>query len=472
MDGNGRIDDGEVNTVVGEPKNGVYEDAEGENKKTYLTADVNGDGKPEPDSNGDGIFSGTSQGKGFILADDGNLYVDDESDGIFGYFDPISGSELLDNEELGYKRKYFVPVDKSEPADGVIDGVKEVVKKNDYVYEDNDGITYIADASGDGLPEVDEDGNGIFKDKDGRKYKENGSKYSSGSGSQHVNECSVTIKTSGNGNVKSSALVAGKDKTITLTVIPDANNKIVSLNAVKSDGSKIELVDEGNGLYTFVMPESKVTVTAVFGSGASDSDWDKTYSGCIKDNTCPLYLYKDINAGDWYHDGIQFCLSNNLMTGYGNNIFKPDADITRAMIVVMLWRLEGSPLADHEIDFEDADDESWYTEAIRWAYSGGIVTGYGNGRFGTDDSVTREQMITILWRYAKNKGYDVSAGESADIDSYADAASMAEYAVPAMKWACGSGMVVGKNDSNGNKTLDPAGSTTRAQGATMMMRFC
>ena len=159
------------------------------------------------------------------------------------------------------------------------------------------------------------------------------------------------------------------------------------------------------------------------------------------------------------------------MVGYGNNIFQPDTETTRAMIAVMLWRLNGSPVVNYAMNFEDVKADAWYTEAIRWAASEGVATGYGDGRFGLDDAMTREQMVTILWHYAQYRDYDVSVGENTNILSYDDATTVAEYAVPAMQWACGSGMVTGKTQDSG-MILDPRGSTTRAQMATLMMRFC
>jgi len=135
--------------------------------------------------------------------------------------------------------------------------------------------------------------------------------------------------------------------------------------------------------------------------------------------------------------------------------------------------LNGSPVVNYLLDFEDVEEGKWYTEAIRWAKSEGVAEGYGNGFFGTNDAITREQMVTILWRYAQYKGIDVSVGENTNILSYNDAFDVAEYAIPAMQWACGSGMVQGMNDPDGEgMVLAPESKGTRAQIATMMMRFC
>ena len=122
------------------------------------------------------------------------------------------------------------------------------------------------------------------------------------------------------------------------------------------------------------------------------------------------------------------------------------------------------------MDFEDFAADQWYTEAIRWAASEKIVEGYGNGQFGTNDAISREQFVTIMFRYAKYKGYDVSVGENTNILSYDDAFDVAEWAIPSMQWACGSGMIQGIADGN-QMNLAPQGNATRAQAAAILQRF-
>ena len=142
---------------------------------------------------------------------------------------------------------------------------------------------------------------------------------------------------------------------------------------------------------------------------------------------------------------------------------------SRAMIATILWRLEGSPVVNYTMRFDDVDAGSWYGEAVRWAASEGIVTGYGSNSFGPDDPITREQMATMLYRYAQYKKYDVSVGENTNILSYADSDQLGEWAVPAMQWACGAGLINGTGDGS---TLSPQGQATRAQAAGVLMRFC
>jgi len=262
------------------------------------------------------------------------------------------------------------------------------------------------------------------------------------------------------GKVEARPKWAESGDTVTLTVTPEDGFILSALDVTDVRGNKLEVTDRGDGTYTFRMPSRKVTVTATFAP-------DGSYSTCSGDHTCPIWSYTDIEPTAWYHDGVHYIIEKGLMTGYGNGIFKPDANTSRAMIAVMLWRLEGSPVVNYLLDFEDVKAEAWYTEAIRWAKSEGIIGGYGNGYWGPDDTVIREQMVTILWRYAQYKGYDVSVGEDTNILSYDDAFDVAEYAIPAMQWACGAGIMNGY----GNGYLGPNDGATRAQAAQMLKNF-
>lgn len=199
-------------------------------------------------------------------------------------------------------------------------------------------------------------------------------------------------------------------------------------------------------------------------------DSSAAYTVCAKDDSCPLGAFGDLTATAWYHDGVHYCLENGLMRGVSGGKFLPDGSTTRAQLVTILWRLEGSPETTGAVRFNDTAGSAWYTEAVRWAAGCGVVKGYDNGCFGPNDAVTREQMAAILYRYAQHKGYDVSAGEDTNILSFDDAFAVSEYAIPAMQWACGSGMVHGIA-RDGGMLLAPRDTTTRAQTATLLMRF-
>ncbi len=229
-------------------------------------------------------------------------------------------------------------------------------------------------------------------------------------------------------------------KSITYTITPDAGYAIKS---VLVDGEDVGSASE----YTFKNVTKKHTIHAVFEQ---------------------VNPYTDIKADDWFYDDVLYVTSKGLMEGTGNGKFSPEISTDRAMLVTVLWRLEGSPVVDNPVDFLDVADGLWYSDAIDWASANGIVNGYGDGRFGPTDTITREQMATIMWRYAKYKGYDVSVGENTDILSYTDAETVSDWAIPAMQWACSKDMIKGIV----NNILDPAGDATRAQIAAILYRFC
>lgn len=179
--------------------------------------------------------------------------------------------------------------------------------------------------------------------------------------------------------------------------------------------------------------------------------------------------FTDVPEGAWYEDAAAYVYKHGLMAGTSATTFAPDVTTSRAMIATILWRMAGSPVVNYAMNYTDVAQGQWCSEAIRWATSEGVVTGYGNGLFGTNDPITREQLATMLWRYAQTEGYDVSIGEDTNILSYTDVADLSEYAIPAMQWAVGAGIINGTGDGS---TLTPQGQATRAQAAVMLMRFC
>ena len=166
-------------------------------------------------------------------------------------------------------------------------------------------------------------------------------------------------------------------------------------------------------------------------------------NSCSMGENCPLRQYADLTKSEWYHDGVHYCLEEGLMQGDAADRFVPDGVTTRAQFVTILWRMEGEPSVEGAEGFDDVSESDWYGNAIRWAASGGIAQGYGDGMFGPNDPITREQMVTMLHRYCKYKGIDVSIGEVTNILSYADVFDVSSWAVEAMQWACGSGVVQG-----------------------------
>ena len=207
------------------------------------------------------------------------------------------------------------------------------------------------------------------------------------------------------------------------------------------------------------------------GTAEFDLDHASDYAIVIDDRSHePVDLpFNDVPESYWAYDAIQYVYGEGLMAGTSGSTFNPNGTTNRGQIVTILWRLSGSPVVNYLMDFDDVDPAAYYAEAIRWATSEGIAGGYGGGVFGPDDPITREQLAVMLHRYAQHEGYDVSIGENTNILSYADAFDVSEYAVSALQWACGAGIISGTGDGS---TLTPQGEATRAQAATVLMRFC
>ena len=179
----------------------------------------------------------------------------------------------------------------------------------------------------------------------------------------------------------------------------------------------------------------------------------------------------DFPEVQWYRDGVGYALKNSLIANYATGFFGPNDMASRGVAVNALWQLDGKRKAETESKFADVPADSKYFDAVHWAEAAGISGGYTDGYFGIEDPLTREQMVTILWRYAKYKGYDISVGEETNILSYDDAFIIPEYAIPAMQWACGAGVLTGETTARGGMALKPHSSTTRAQLAVALMRF-
>lgn len=177
-------------------------------------------------------------------------------------------------------------------------------------------------------------------------------------------------------------------------------------------------------------------------------------------------LFQDVDANDWYSDDVRYVIERGLMNGVSATSFAPEAALTRGMIVTILWRMEAEPKVLFDGVYTDVADAQWYADAVKWVATNGIVNGYGNGAFGPNDPATREQLAVILYRYAKYKGRDVSAGERRCLLGYADAHTVSEYAIPAMQWACSEGLINGA----GGKLM-PTDNTTRAQIAAIIRRY-
>lgn len=265
----------------------------------------------------------------------------------------------------------------------------------------------------------------------------------------------VTVEKAEHGKVTASPSSASSGTPVTITVTPDEGYELEKLTVTDSKGSEVKLTDKGNGKYTFDMPNSEVEIKAVFRKIAP------VWENCPGGVDCPAYSYRDVDTSAWYHEAVDYVLVNGLMSGYGNGVFGPNDHLSRAQLCQILYNKEGRPAVTGSSVFTDVAGTAWYADAVIWANANGIVGGYGGGVFGPDDPITREQLAAILWRYAG------SPESSHSLDAFTDAGQISEYAIPAMQWACGAGIIQG----NGGY-LNPQGDATRAEIATMLMRFC
>lgn len=191
--------------------------------------------------------------------------------------------------------------------------------------------------------------------------------------------------------------------------------------------------------------------------------------GHCDDGNCPSKNLKDVcDRTFWAHDAIDYTMQLGLFKGVTDSSFEPDTTLTRAMLVVVIYRLEGSPKVGGSSPFTDVPDDKWCADAVIWAAENGIVNGFNDGSFDPNAEISREQMAAIMYRYAVYKGIDVSDSENTDISDWSDASDISAFAVSAMRWAYGEELIKGFGDG----TLMPKNSTTRAQAATIIYRFC
>ena len=262
----------------------------------------------------------------------------------------------------------------------------------------------------------------------------------------------VTTSAVNNGGVNASPSSAEKGATITITLSPDKGYKLDKLTVTDGSGKTVSTVKKSDTVYTFTMPASAVKVGVSYVKATETPSETK---------------FNDVSANDWFASAVDYVTGKGMMNGTADNTFSPKANTTRGMVVTVLYRLENQP-STSAASFTDVASGAYYANAVAWANANGIVSGYGSGKFGPNDKVTREQLAAILYRYAQYKKYDVSVGEDTNILSYDDAQSISSYAIPAIQWACGAGVVTGKSGSK----LDPKGNATRAEVAAMLMRFC
>lgn len=283
----------------------------------------------------------------------------------------------------------------------------------------------------------------------GKKLSSNGTvvKKSSGSSSSSAASYSVTAPSKvENGSISVSPKNADKDKTVTITAKADEGYELSKLIVKDKNGNEIKLTNAGNDKYTFTMPAGNVTIEADFSEAVKQLP------------------FKDVSKTDWYYEAAKYVYDEGMMSGTADDLFSPNISTTRGMIVTILYRLEKEPTVSNS-SFSDVSENAYYAKAVAWAATENIVGGYGDGKFGPEDPITREQLAAILYRYAQYKGTNNS--NTADLSVFTDAASISEYAEDAMRFAVGNGIMNG----NGDGTINPTGTATRAEAAQMLMNF-
>ena len=259
----------------------------------------------------------------------------------------------------------------------------------------------------------------------------------------------VSVAPTANGTVSVNPASASQGAVVTITATPSEGYELTGLTVTTVSGAAVAVQANPNGTYSFVMPGSQVTVSAAFGA--------------------ERLPFSDVDGNNWFYDAVRYVYINGLMNGVDGGRFDPYGTTTRGQIVSILYRLAGEPDISNEnlgYPYEDVDAGSWYADAVYWARITGIADGYDNGSFGPNDSITREQMAAMLYRYAEYMGYDVTGG--AGLDQFPDGDETSAWAEDSMSWAIAEGLIFGVD---GN-VLQPQGSAIRAQAATILMRFC
>lgn len=266
---------------------------------------------------------------------------------------------------------------------------------------------------------------------------------SSGGSSSTTEDRTPTVSVNGSGG----KVHAASDGTVTIT--PDEGYRIAKILV---NGREVAVTNRLTGL------KATDTVVVTF---EREEEMEET----PEENPTPVHTFSDVGPNDWYAEAVNYAVSNGLFLGISETEFGPNVSMSRAMLVTVLHRMAGAPNAG-AANFADVPADAWYTQAVAWAAANGIVQGVSDSRFAPNVPVTREQMATILYRYANHAGV-AGDGGSGSLDGFRDASAVSGYAVQAMGWAVDRGLISGVGDQR----LSPGGSATRAQVAAILQRF-
>ncbi len=420
---------------------GIISNGNGNSRLTFLntTSTVNSINWPD-----NGVYKGDSR-YGVVLTNS-NVTVGGDT-----YPQFFAGKIDMDDNSVLTLNK--TPITNYGKYPNGLDGLKPYLPKNGgykidkYVSDMEDKPCTILDANGNMVDTI------VLK-----KQSSGGHKGSSGGGSSAV-YYKINVKSAQNGNVELSKTSALRDNVVTVTATADEGYELSKITVLNNKNESVELTDKGNGKYEFKMPGYDVTVEAVFAKKTAEEEKPE------ENNESKSFA--DVAENAWYKEAVEYANSNGLMSGISDNEFGPLLLTNRAMLVTVLWRMEGSPVTNYAAGFKDINGDDYYYNAVLWAAENKIVSGVSTTSFDPNGNITREQLASILYRYAVYKGYDVSQGGMA-IREFDDYEEISEYALTSLTWAVNSGIVSGK----GNRTLDPKGSATRSETAAMLMRFC
>ena len=264
---------------------------------------------------------------------------------------------------------------------------------------------------------------------------------SGGGGGSRNNSYAVSTPKADNGSVTvNNGTTAKKGDIVTITVKPDAGYKIDKITVTDSKGNQITVTDKGNGKFSFTMPDSKVDVKATFVKSE------------VKPDQPSKTTFVDVPENSWYADAADFVAQRGLMSGIGENLFGGSQNTTRAMLMTILARMDGQDVTG---------GATWYEKAMNWAKANGVSDGTM-----PEVNITREQLATMLYSYAKLKGIDTTQGGMA-VREFSDYDSISDWAGQSMTWAVNAGILSGR----GNNTLAPTAGATRAEMAVMLQQF-
>ena len=429
---------------------GIISNGNGNSRLTFLntTSTVNSINWPD-----NGVYKGDSR-YGVVLTNS-NVTVGGDT-----YPQFFAGKIDMDDNSVLTLNK--TPITNYGKYPNGLDGLKPYLPKNGgykidkYVSDMEDKPCTILDANGNMVDTI-----VLKKQSSGGSTGGNTGGGSSGGGSSAV-YYKINVKSAENGKVELSKASALRDNVVTVTATADKGYELSKITVLNNKNEAVELTDKGRGEYEFKMPGYDVTVEAVFAKKATEEKKDDKTEENNESKS-----FADVAENAWYKEAVEYANSNGLMSGISDNEFGPALLTNRAMLVTILWRMEGSPSTNYAAGFTDINGDDYYYNAVLWAAENKIVSGVSETSFDPNCNITREQLAAILYRYAVYKGYDVSQGGMA-IREFDDYEEISEYALTSLTWAVNSGIVSGK----GNRTLDPKGSATRAETAAMLMRFC